>query len=440
MNINQESSSCCNCMPITKLIYAVFSTTIITHSIVSLIFLFYGQWLILLSLAIIVAAHVVFIIGIRKLSYKLLIVFIVYEGRARGLPLAGCIKRPVPEQSPDQSQLRKVPGIRKKAGILGGVSLVFTIINSAFVWPALRNYLVFLKKSPVSSLAAAAMDPRLFASGGAQTQVPAAAPYPGPMDDPNFSKSMPPPYGQRNHFSVQPYSIYAPLRDPLALGGHGDLSQQFPNQQFLNQQFPNQQYPNPTTNPVYPQPTATSAAPGQFYQQNIALGSRTPGERDMPSQRGLPHGRNTLYDQVAIPLGGTAKDFQYPGSPSPNSSDTDNELPQRYRKTSNFLSNTTSQKYNGYESNLDRQNENPSSDPWESSLYPRSSANPYPSESRAREYGTGLSRHNERERTDRTSAYPRNDRHSRYPSDPDQPYHTRDRGHSPSEIEPLPDY
>ncbi|RCN30273.1 hypothetical protein ANCCAN_23959 [Ancylostoma caninum] len=65
-----------------KLIYAVFSTTIITHSIVSLFFLFYGYWLILVALAIIVAAHVVLIIGIRKLSYKLLIVFIVYEACA----------------------------------------------------------------------------------------------------------------------------------------------------------------------------------------------------------------------------------------------------------------------------------------------------------------------------------------------------------------------
>ncbi|RCN40392.1 hypothetical protein ANCCAN_13683 [Ancylostoma caninum] len=315
--------------------------------------------------------------------------------------------------------------IRRKAGILGGIALVFTIINSAFVWPALRNYLIFLKESPTSSLAAAAMDPRIFTSGGAQSQVPIAAPYLGPVDHPNYSKSMmSPAYAQTNQFPVHPYSIYAPLRDPLALGGPRDLSpkfrsqQQFANQQFPNQQFPNQQFPSSTTNPTYPQPTASSAVPMQFYQQNLALGSMLPG--------------------------GTAKDFENPGSHSRNSSDTDNELLQRYPRTSNFPSNTTSQKYNGYDSNLDRQNENPSNDPWESSLYPRSSA--YPSEGRSRGYGTGLTRDNERERTDRTSAYPRNHRHSRYPSDLDQPHQSsglpRDPGQSvlPSEIEPLPDY
>ncbi|EYC01042.1 hypothetical protein Y032_0111g258 [Ancylostoma ceylanicum] len=459
MNINQESSGCCNCMHITKLIYAVFSTTIITHSIVSLVFLFYGQWAILLALAVIIAAHVIFILGIRKLSYKLLIAFVVYESCAiLALIVVDVWTLVVMELAPGSSFLqnrclRSEPSspnscIRRKAGVLGGIALVTTIINCAFVWPVLRNYLVFLKESPSSTLAATAMDPELFARGGAQAQVPAAAPYLGPVDNPNFRKFTPSSYGQS---PVQPYSIYAPLRDPLALGGPGELppqypnqqfptqqfpTQQFPNQQFSNQQFPNQQFPNPNANPAFTQASGTSAAPMQYYQQNIALGSRAPGE-DMPSQRGPSRGRNALYDQVAIPLGGSAKDFQYPGSPSPNSSDTDNELPQKYPKTS------TSRRYNGYDSNLDRNNDNPSSEPWEGSSYPR---NPYNSESRARGYGAGFTRDNDQDRTERTSAYPRKSRHSRYPSDPDQPYNTtslaRDPGQSvmPSEIEPLPDY
>lgn len=285
------------------------------------------------------------------------------------------------------------------------------------------------------------MNPELFASGGGPTQAPPAAPYLGPVDNPNFSKYTLPPNAQTNQFPVQPYTIYAPLKDPLALGGLGEAPQQFS---------------NPAANPAHSREAGSSAAPMQFYQQNLALGTRVPGDRDLPAHRGFPHGANTLYDQVQIPLGGTAQDFQYPGSPSPNSSDTDNELLQRYPRTSNFPTNTTSQKYNGYESNLDRRNENPSSDPWENNMYPRSSASPYNSDNRAGGYSRGLSRDIERERTNKASAYPRNDRHSRYPSDPEQPYQTselsRDPVHSrfvredgppsvlPSDIEPLPDY
>ncbi|KAK6725808.1 hypothetical protein RB195_004245 [Necator americanus] len=272
MCIDRKSFTFCKCIHITELIYIVYVTTAITHTVPILFLLFYAQWLALIAAAIIAIAHIFFAVAIHKESYRLLVIFIVYQcGAVIALIALDIWALIIMEMFPGTSifaeNCRKTNPtnynecVRLKAAILGGVTLADTIINLAFVAPVLKSYFLFLRESPISPSSTAKIS--RFSAPGIGDAALDRERYFGSVDVPYFRKFSANP--QQGPFRAQPFTVYAPLRDPLALGDTG---------------LP-QQYANPTTgNSAYANPAGTL-----YQQQNPLFVSRMPDDKELTAQQ-----------------------------------------------------------------------------------------------------------------------------------------------------------
>ncbi|ETN75928.1 hypothetical protein NECAME_12027, partial [Necator americanus] len=230
--------------------------------------------------------------------------------------------------------------VRLKAAILGGVTLADTIINLAFVVTVLKSYFLFLRESPISPSSTAKIS--RFSAPGIGDAALDRERYFGSVDVPYFRKFSANP--QQGPFRAQPFTVYAPLRDPLALGDTG---------------LP-QQYANPTTgNSAYANPAGTL-----YQQQNPLFVSRMPDDKELTAQQSYLPGGNSLYAQVSIPKKSSAQEYSA-GFHSTDSSEysSESEPTKKYSKRSSIRakSSTTSQRYPGYDTVFDRKT---SADPY----------------------------------------------------------------------------
>ncbi|VDO70816.1 unnamed protein product [Haemonchus placei] len=221
----QESDGCGQQFPIAflktervswTLIYGILATTLVTHLAVSIFLLVFSLWYAFIPLAITLLAHAVGFLAIRRHSYLLFTIFMVYEGLFILALLALDVwLLIVMEIKPSLSFFGKKcldsshesgaceGEIRKSAAIAGAAVSAIILQNVLVLWSGIRNFFHYLRATPRTRTATV----RAPVAGAAQEVLRAVPSAPNASDSMRRAVQ---PQNPATDSRTQLYTIYSP--------------------------------------------------------------------------------------------------------------------------------------------------------------------------------------------------------------------------------------
>ncbi|XGW24227.1 hypothetical protein V3C99_005985 [Haemonchus contortus] len=161
MCLNKATWYCCKCVHIKTLIYGILATTLVTHLAVSIFLLVFSFWYAFIPLAVTLLAHAIGFLAIRRHSYLLFTIFMIYEGLFILTLLALDVwLLIVMEIKPSFSFFGKKcldsshksgacdGEIRKSAAIAGAAVSAIILLNLLVLWHGVRNFFQYLRATP----------------------------------------------------------------------------------------------------------------------------------------------------------------------------------------------------------------------------------------------------------------------------------------------------
>ncbi|KAK5966485.1 hypothetical protein GCK32_000269 [Trichostrongylus colubriformis] len=218
MFLNTATWHCCWCVHIETLIHVILASTFITHLAVSTFLLIYSFWYAFIPVAITLLSHVLAFLAIRRRSFRLFTIFMIYEGFfIVALMTLDVWLLIVMEIKPalsffdkkcyDRNKGACEKEVRQEAGIAGGVVFGILLLNILVLWPSLKNFLNYLRAASGTKPPTATI-PVIEAAQQIPCTVPSAPYASESIRRPTF------PGNSAIEHRPQPYTIYTPTAEP----------------------------------------------------------------------------------------------------------------------------------------------------------------------------------------------------------------------------------